>query len=195
MKRLILTFSVFIIWLFISGSYYACVIKGVCNDSTITNQEDIEKPIEKKIVEPIVIKEKPKLIQVEDTTKSKLTNVNTNDTINPNEFVVKNDTIQTSDLEKIEPIVVKIDSLKQSGLVIADQEKTLKKYSSNFFIYPNKKRVLISSLIADYGLTIKNHIIKNTRPHRAHTKLRNALRSFHSRRVYLSGVRPADSAR
>ncbi len=161
MKRLILTFSVFTIWLFISGSYYACVIKGVCNDSPITNQEELNDPVENKITPPVVTIEKPKLIQVEDTTKSKLTNTSINDSINTNESLVKNDTIQKSDVEKIELVEIKIDSLKQKGLVIADHEKTLKKYSSNFFIYPNKKRVLISSLISDYGLTIKNYIIKN----------------------------------
>ena len=130
MKRFILAFSMFSVWLAIASTYYMCVIKGQCDGNetvetipTTTSKPNIKKTIVLDTITSLVstVKKVDSLVAVENT-------INTNDT------------------------------LKISGLKIYDKQSLLKKYYSNFKIYKNKSRVRIPIGISEYGYVVAKHM-------------------------------------
>lgn len=130
MKRFILAFSMFSVWLAIASTYYVCVIKGLCNGSEIVEESPVitKKPIVQKKV-------------VLDSTS------------NFASAEKKQDSIAI-----LESTVTSIDTLKISGLRILDDNYLLKAYYSNFRTYKNSTNVRIPMGISEYGYVIAKHM-------------------------------------
>lgn len=130
MKRFILAFSMFSVWLAIASTYYICVIKGQCAGEEIV--ETMPKTTPKPTIPEKVIKD----------SSSSVASAEKN----------------TDSIPTLENEIISNDTLKVSGLKIYDQQNLLKAYYGNFKIYKNKSTVKIPLGISEYGYVIAKHM-------------------------------------
>lgn len=149
MKKFTLTASVFLIWFGIAGTYYTCIIKGLCSNEVptkIVKQKFTEQPTVNKneVAFKETVQQSIDSLKIENDTISELATTEVN---------------QDSILRVVSE--TKIDSLKLEGFKMYNQHQLVVQYSGNFKIYRDSNRIQIPFGLSDYGYVISKYMDEN----------------------------------